>query len=112
MENRCSLCEKWINSDEDLEMNCKICGKKTDILYYGFMLLGEEYEFEDTERCKKCTDQIKHKTLIENEAKHKGKDWVLIFKLYKKLYLETDKEKSNILLKKIEKLQLGGKKHG
>ena len=102
-----------IKKKDVLVKKCEICKRETNIIYDGFMLLGEEFEFEDEERCKECTEQIKHKTLIEGEdfAPTQEKNWLLIFKLYKKLYLETDQKKSDILFKKIQKLQLGGKQN-
>jgi DNA-directed RNA polymerase subunit RPC12/RpoP len=84
-------------------MICEDCGKEVDTLYYGFMLSGEEYEFEKKARCGECTKKIK--------IQYKNKIWRNLFKLYLELFLEKDQQKSNILLKKIENIQLGGKKH-
>ena len=38
----------------------------------------------------------------------KTKDWDLIFKYYKKVFMEKDQEKSDSLFKLVRKLQLGG----
>ena len=44
---KCKVCEVWLESDIDV--------------FYGFMLDGEEYEFEDGARCKACTLKAKEK---------------------------------------------------
>ena len=38
----------------------------------------------------------------------KAKNWYLIFKYYKKVFMEKDQKKSDLLFKLVRKLQLGG----
>ena len=41
-------------------VKCEKCGQENEGMhYFGFMLLGEEYEFEDVSRCESCTEKAR-----------------------------------------------------
>ena len=43
-------------------VKCEVCGKEVGKdFFYGFMLLGVEYEFEKKRRCETCTENAKWK---------------------------------------------------
>ena len=43
-------------------VECEECGEEVGKdFYYGFMLLGVEYEFEHKKRCDSCTEKVKWK---------------------------------------------------
>ena len=47
MIKKCKICEIWLEADIDV--------------FYGFILDGEEFEFEDGARCNSCTLKAKEK---------------------------------------------------